>query len=170
MSEAFIGEIKIFGFEWAPRSFATCGGQILSIAQNTALFSLLGTTFGGNGQTTFGLPDLRSRLPLHQGNSNSGTYYVLGESGGAESVTLIANQMPQHLHAPGAVTAAATDGVPTGNVWAATTTPSYGAAPNTPMNPSEIGSTGGNQPHANMPPYLVMNFCICLQGIFPSRN
>jgi microcystin-dependent protein len=171
MSEPFIGQIQAFGFNFAPRGWATCDGQIISIAQNTALFSLLGTTYGGNGQTTFALPDLRGRVSLHQGSGPGLSSYVMGQSSGTENVTLISTQMPAHNHL---VTANGTAGskledVPSGNFLGpaeAYSTTTTGAT----LNPQSLGIAGGNQPHPNMQPYLTINWCIALQGIFPSRN
>jgi microcystin-dependent protein len=169
VSEPFIAEIVMFGGNFAPRGWAFCNGQILSIAQNTALFSLLGTTYGGNGQTTFGLPDLRSRVPMHAGQGPGLSSRTLGEVGGAESVTLIQNQMPQHGHPVAATSGDPTTSKPGGAV------PSAGGAyaatsDGTVMNAAMVGATGGNQPHNNVPPYAVVNFIIAIQGIFPSRN
>lgn len=170
MSQPFIGEIRPFAFNFAPRNWATCSGQVLSIAQNQALFSLLGTTYGGNGQTTFALPDLRGRTPIHLG-----TGYVQGQAAGVENVTLIASQLPSHTHTVMASADLAAASTPSGNVMGAK--PRFGAdvyAAGT--NPTALSSasagpataTGGA--HGNMQPSLTLNFCICLFGIFPSRN
>ena len=162
------------GFNFAPRGYATCDGQILPIAQNTTLFSLLGTTFGGNGQTTFALPDFRGRLPLHQGQGPGLTPRPMGESAGTESVTLNVNQMPAHMHVMMAFQGQGDAPLPEGNLIAGSnqsgTSIFTNAAPNTTMNTMSVGSAGGNQPHQNMQPFLVINFSIALQGIFPSRN
>jgi microcystin-dependent protein len=173
MSSPFIGEIRIFGFNFAPRGWATCDGQILSIAQNTALFSLLGTTYGGNGTSTFALPDLRGRVPIHQGQGPGLSPYVIGQAAGTETVTLITTQIPAHVHAVAplanntTVTTArpsgAYPGKPAANAYADSTD-------NSTMAPTNTNSVGGNQPHSNIQPYLTLNFCIALQGIFPSRN
>ena len=169
MSEPFLGELRLFPYNFAPRGWAFCSGQIMSISQNTALFALLGTTFGGNGQTTFALPDLRGRAALSSGQGPGLSSYVLGENGGTENVTLIQNQMPMHNHMVNASTADATATRPTGAVL--TSGGSYAAASDgTVMNPQMIGVAGGSQPHQNMQPYLVLNYCIALEGIFPSRN
>lgn len=164
--EPFLGEIQMVGFNFAPRGWALCDGQLLPISQNSALFALLGTTYGGNGQTTFALPDLRGRFPLHPGQGPGLSPRTQGEVGGAESVVLTATQMPQHVHGlPGAdeQTSDRPDGlVPAqgGN---------YGkAAAGTAMGNS--GASGGSQAHENMPPYLGVNFVIALEGVFPSRN
>ena len=176
MSEPFIGQILIVGFNFAPRGWAFCNGQILSIAQNTALFSLLGTTYGGNGQTTFALPNLQSRVPLHFGQGPGLSGYSLGELSGTETVTLNSSQMPQHTHtntvAFNASNASASDTVPTGNFLAADN--QYKSTANTTLNAAAVQVTiqpaGGSQPHENRQPYLALNFIIALEGIFPSRN
>lgn len=169
MATPFIAEIVMFGGNFAPRSWAFCQGQILSIAQNTALFSLLGTTYGGNGQTTFALPDLRGRVPIQPGQGPGLTPRVLGEQGGQENVTLLTTQIPAHTHSLGATTAAAGDTIPTGNILSEGSF--YHAPPaNTTLSPTAIGPTGGSQPHNNMQPFLAINFIIATQGIFPSRN
>lgn len=174
MAEPFIGQIISAGFNFAPRGYATCDGQLLSIAQNTALFSLLGTTFGGDGRVTFGLPDLRGRVPMHQGQGPGLTNRTMGELAGSENVTLISSQMPMHNHTVNALSTNGNLKGPGGNVMAnvqGTATNIYtNANPDTTMNANMIGLAGGNQPHNNMQPYLVINFCIALQGIFPSRN
>ena len=173
MSEPFIGQICAFGFTFAPRNWATCDGQILSIAQNTALFSLLGTTYGGNGQTTFALPDLRGRTSIHQGQGPGLSPYSLGQVGGAENVTLTQNNLAAHVHAfaPPCVDDDATVGIPTGKSPATCATNIYTNPTGTAtMAPGNTGLAGGSQPFPSMPPYLVINWCIALQGIFPSRN
>jgi len=177
MTQPFIGQIQPFGFNFAPRNWAQCNGQILSIAQNTALFSLLGTQYGGNGQTTFALPDLQSRVPMHVGTFQ-GNSYSQGEEAGEEQVTLDISGMPAHNHtflgttaaansfdvAPGAALAAvAKNTPPAGSYYAADTTPQ-------PINPASVSVVGGNQPHDNLQPYLTINWCICMFGIFPSRG
>jgi microcystin-dependent protein len=179
MSDAYIAEIRIFGFNFPPKSWATCSGQILSIAQNTALFSLLGTTYGGNGQTTFALPDLRGRAPIHWGNGPGLPGVSLGQVGGEENHLLTTQEMPTHNHTFGATTAPATK-VPVNNGIFADDVDAqavdYFAAFNAPgssyvsLNPLSMPAAGGSQPHNNMQPYLVLNICICLFGIFPSRN
>ena len=169
MSEPFLGQIIIVGFNFAPRGWAQCNGQILPIAQNTALFSLLGTTYGGNGQTTFALPDLRSRVPIHVGQGPGLSSYDLGQAAGTETVTLNINEIPAHNHLLGANAEEGAASNPSGQVPAKGGI--YGAAPDgTLMNPTVITNTGGSQPHANIQPYLTLNFCIALEGIFPSRN
>lgn len=172
MATPFIGEVRMFGFTFAPRGWAFCQGQLLSIAQNTALFSILGTTYGGNGQTNFGLPDLRGRTPIHPGNGGGGSY-ALGELSGEENHLLLATEMPQHTHLVACNSAAATAPLPTGNFWAASTSQIYtssAAAASATTKADALASAGGSQSHTNMQPYLVLNFSIALQGIFPSRN
>jgi microcystin-dependent protein len=169
MSEPFLSEIKIFSFIYAPRNWAQCNGQFLPINQNQALFSLLGTTYGGNGQTTFALPDLRSRVPIHEGQG-----FNLGQSGGQEFHTVTTTEMPTHNHVVNAVVSAsanATVGDPTANFCANSGKSNYTTdAPNNVMSPGAITNTGGSQPHENRSPFLVLNFCIALIGIFPSQN
>lgn len=170
MTTPYLSEIRMFSFDFPPRGWATCAGQILSIAQNTALFSLLGTTFGGNGVTTFALPDLRSRVPLHPGQLGGGSSYVVGEQAGAETVTLLQNQLPQHTHLM-QTAGAATTGNPAGAMPA---TPSankaYRSGPANAQLASSTTPSGSTQPHPNIQPYLTVNFAIALQGIYPSRN
>jgi microcystin-dependent protein len=175
MSEPFIAEIRMFGGNFAPRGWAFCNGQILSIAQNTALFSLLGTTYGGNGQTTFGLPNLQDRSPMHQGQGPGLTPRVLGEISGQENVTLLASQMPTHTHQAQADASGGGQTSPANATWGAGgrgRPPAYAAnpAPGAALSPQALVPTGGNQPHNNRSPYLGVSFIIALQGIFPSRN
>lgn len=169
MAEPFLGELKLVGFNFPPRGWAFCDGQLLSIAQNTALFALLGTTYGGNGQTTFALPDLRGRTPLHVGNG-----IQLGEEAGVESVSLNVNQLPAHGHALSGASDLANASAPGGALPAAKPRGGisrYATPPgDTVMAPGSVTPAGGNQPHNNMQPYLVMNWVIALEGIFPSRN
>ncbi len=165
MSEPYLGEIKIFSFGFAPKGWAECNGQLLPINQNQALFSILGTTYGGDGQQTFALPNLQERVPIHTGNGIS-----LGERGGEQAHTLNISELPAHTHAPVGSPNSASTGNPTGNLWASTSSGSYSSTPNTSMNPASIVAAGSSQPHDNMSPYLVLNFCIALQGIFPSQN
>lgn len=169
MTEPFLGEIKLLPYNFAPRGWAFCQGQILPIAQNTALFSLLGTTYGGNGQTTFALPDLRGRVPLSSGQGPGLALHDLGEVGGTENVTLTAGQMPAHNHALNVSNANATASRPGGN------RPSAGgsytnASDGNQFAGNAVSTSGSSQPHANMQPYLSLNYCIALEGIFPSRN
>jgi microcystin-dependent protein len=171
MSTPFLGEIRIFACNFAPRGWAMCNGQLLPINQNQALFSLLGTNYGGNGQTTFALPNLQGRVAIHEGQGSGLSAYTLGETGGAESVTLLTTQMPQHTHSVAASSAAATGTRPGGSVPARASTAAYATTPDgTLMNATMLTTAGGGQPHENRQPYLVLNFCIALQGIFPARN
>jgi microcystin-dependent protein len=170
-TEPYIGQISMVGFNWAPRGWALCNGQLIAIQQNTALFSLLGTTYGGNGQTTFALPNLQGRVPMHWGTGAGLTPRVIGEMAGEEAVTLISTQMPMHNHSLNVSSEDAGIKNPSGQVLATTTTPAYVAGPiDGTMNPQAIGMAGGNLPHDNMQPYLAISFIIALQGIFPSRN
>lgn len=172
MAEPFIGEIRMFGFNFAPSGWATCDGQLLSIAQNTALFSLLGTQFGGNGQTNFALPDLRGRVPLHQGQGPGLSPRTMGESSGSEAVTLLSSQLPAHTHpfTPPCSTDDPNAGSPKNNFPASVGTPIYATTANGNMGAGTTGPAGGSQPHSNLQPFLTVNFCIALQGIFPSRS
>jgi microcystin-dependent protein len=166
LAEPFLSEIRIMSFNFPPKGWALCNGQLLQINQNQALFSLLGTTYGGNGQTTFALPNLQGRVPIHMGNG-----FTLGQAGGEQAHTVNIQELPQHIHfAVGSNTQGDTP-VPAGNVLALTPSQIYGDPVSlTTLIPSTITMTGGSQPHDNMEPYLVLNFCIALQGIFPSRN
>ena len=176
MSEPFLGMIIIVPYNFAPRGWAFCNGQILPIAQNTALFSLLGTTFGGNGQTTFALPDLRGRVPNSSGQGPGLSSYDLGQVGGTESETMTINQMPAHNHQVACLSTGSDAGRPTGNFLSNINVPSdgsatlYAATSNNLMAPTMIANTGGSQPFSLLQPYLTLNFCIALEGIFPSRN
>lgn len=165
MAEPFLSEVRIFSFGFPPKGWALCNGQLLPIAQNQALFSLLGTTFGGDGRTTFGLPNLRGRAPLHFGAG-----YTLGEAAGSEAVTLTPQQMPQHFHfvqgSPTNANALAPAGGVLGGANATYRSPDNLLA----IHSATISQYGGSQPHANMQPYLVLSFCIALIGIFPSQN
>ena len=159
-----MGELRLFAFGQAPIGWAQCNGQFLPINQNQALFSLLGTTYGGNGQTTFALPDLRGRIAMHADN------HTQGEMGGEQAHTLTQGEMPQHLHFLQASAIDGTTVVPTGNLLANFNN-GYRAASNMiAVNPGSVSNVGGSQAHENMSPYIVVNFCIALQGIFPSRN
>ena len=171
MSEPFLGMIIIVPYNFAPRGWAFCNGQILPIAQNTALFSLLGTTFGGNGQTTFALPDLRGRVPNSSGQGPGLSSYDLGQVGGVESETLTVNQMPGHNHLVAANGSDADSGKAANRFLANSSANVYiSTSDGTTMAPTMIGNTGGNQPFSTLQPYLTLNFCIALEGIFPSRN
>jgi microcystin-dependent protein len=167
----FLGEIRMFGFNFAPRGWALANGQIMPISQNTALFSLLGTTYGGNGTSTFALPDLQGRIPIHQGSGAGLSPYVIGEEGGSESVTLLASQMPTHNHPVQASSSPATTTRPHGAVPARTGADAYATTSDgTVMNASMIGNAGSDLPVSIIQPFLTVNFCIALAGIFPSRN
>jgi microcystin-dependent protein len=170
MSDPFIGELRLLPYNFAPRGWAFCSGQLLSISQNTALFSLLGTTYGGNGQTTFGLPDLRGRVPLSSGQGPGLSTYTLGEAAGTESVTLTAQQMPGHNHGVNASSGDATDSQPGGHFPAAVGTGAYAKTSDGLMNQAMTAPVGRSQPHENRQPYLTLNWCIALEGIYPSRN
>lgn len=166
MSEPFLSEIKIVSFNFPPKGWALCNGQLLPINQNQALFALLGTTYGGNGQTNFALPNLRGRLPIHMGNGHN-----LGEAAGSTAVTVNIQQLPTHLHALMASSnQTGVSGDPTNNYLTFVSNTYAGPANLTALNPKSVGSVGGSQPHNNMMPYLVLNFIIALQGIFPSHN
>ena len=175
MQDPWLGEIALVAFNFAPQGWAFCNGQLLSIAQNTALFSLLGTTYGGDGQTTFALPNLQSRAPLHFGQGTGLSPYVLGATGGVESVTLQTPQIPAHTHSytPQASTAGGTAVSPAGAFWAESAsgdTIYQGGTSNTQMAPQTLGNTGGGQAHENRQPLLALNYVIALTGIFPSRS
>ena len=171
MSDAFIAEIRMVGFTFPPKNWADCNGQIIGIAQNTALFSLLGVNYGGNGQTTFGLPNLQDRIPVGAGQGPGLSQYDLGQVSGSTSVTLLSTQMPQHNHSFGSSSGDADATNPAGSVpaRAAGETPYTNGAANTPLS-TTVSPIGGNQPHNNMMPYLTVRFCICLAGVFPARN
>jgi microcystin-dependent protein len=164
MGEPFLGEIKMISWNYPPKGWAFCNGQLLPINQNQALFSLLGTMYGGNGTTTFGLPDLQGRSPVHMGSG-----MTQGQKGGETAHALTMGEMCAHTHVAQASSSAPTTGTPTNNVWAALPG-SYSATADSTMNPASDAPIGGGQPHDNMQPYLVINFVIALQGIFPSRN
>lgn len=166
MAEPFLSEIRIFSFNFPPKGWAFCNGQLLPINQNQALFSLLGTTYGGNGQTNFALPNLKGEVPIHFGNG-----HTLGERAGSSAVTVTQQQMPQHLHfLMASSTSTNTQPLPE-NAFLAPVNNTYGPPVDlTTLNPTSVTSVGGSQAHTNMMPYLVLNFCIALQGIFPSPN
>jgi microcystin-dependent protein len=168
VSTPFLGEIKIVPFNFAPQGWAFCNGQLLPINQNQALFSLLGTMYGGNGQTTFALPDLRGRVPMHLGSG-----HIQGEAGGEESHTVVLAELPAHNHVLNASANAATAGAPSATRVLAQSVGAqlYGAAANfVAMEATSIATVGGSQPHENRQPYLALNFVVALIGIFPSRN
>lgn len=165
MAQPYVGELRLFAGNFAPAGWMFCDGQLLPISENEVLFQLIGTTYGGDGQNTFALPDLRGRVPVHQGNG-----YLLAETGGTESVTLTSAQVPPHTHALRASTAAATGSAPGNALLAATgTVNSYGSGnPDQPMTAGALTPSGGSQPHDNMAPYLAVSYIISLFGIFPS--
>jgi microcystin-dependent protein len=165
----------IFGFNFAPRDWAFCNGQIMAISQNEALFSILGTTYGGNGQTTFALPNTNERLVNNWGTGPGLSTYTLGEVSGVSSVTLTSGQMPQHTHSLNTYTGSTRDLAPTANGWLGEgALPGFlfqnGVAPDQTLSPGFIGQAGSSQPHTNEQPFLAMNYCIALYGIFPTRN
>jgi microcystin-dependent protein len=177
MSDVFVGQIMMAGFGFTPRGFAACSGQIMAIQQNTALYSLLGTQYGGNGQTTFALPDLRGRAPFGSGASADGNWQpsplVQGTPTGSETVTLLATQLPMHNHAASALTAAGAVKNPAGALYASSGAESIYAAASglqVALAQQTLGSVGGNGPHNNMQPFRVINFNIALSGVYPSRN
>jgi microcystin-dependent protein len=176
MSSPFIAEIRLLGCNFAPRGWAFCQGQTIAISQNTALFSLLGVTYGGNGTTIFQLPDLQGRTPIGAGQGPGLSFRSLGEIGGVTSVTLLSTQMPNHSHAVNASSAAGTQTSPATAIWAAsvggrTPPPLYSnVTANTPMAVTALQVVGGSQPHENRQPYLGMNYVIALQGVFPPRS
>jgi len=167
VAEPFLSEIRLFTFNFAPRGWATCDGQVLPINQNQALFSLLGTTYGGNGQTTFALPDLRGRTPIHVAGA-----HPLGQPGGEQAHTLTQAETPAHTHVLSGTANNGSALIPAGNLLAATPNQLYHGADNsqTTMASESVARVGGSQPHDNMQPYLTVSFCIALLGIFPSRN
>ena len=171
MSTPYVGEIRMFGGNFAPAGWNFCDGSLLAVGDFEALFNLIGTTYGGNGQTNFAVPDLRGRLPVHQGTPSFGSF-TMGETGGFEQVTLTLSQIPVHGHPYMASTASGNASVPTSNLAAnATTVTVYYEAPSrTAMGPNSIASTGGSQPHNNFQPYLCINFIISLFGIYPSQS
>lgn len=177
MSQHFLGQIMMVGFDFAPRNFALCNGQLLPINQNQALFSLLGTQYGGNGTNNFALPDLRSRTPVGFASSVDGGWQPpavqIGQSAGIENVTLLPSNMPAHTHSVAATTAAGTSRSPRNNLIGTAGKSLYAASngPAVPLNPQTASPSGGNQSHPNLQPYSTINFCICMSGgIFPSRN
>lgn len=175
--DPFVAEIRIFAGNFAPKGWAFCNGQILPISQNTALFSLLGTYYGGDGKSTFGLPDLQGRAPMFWGQGPGLSSRNLGETGGSQSVTLLQSEIPAHTHQVKGTTAAGTSTNPADGIWAVagsrrapTSLYSTTAAASTTMSPQALSTTGGGLPHNNMPPFLTLNFIIALQGVFPPRG
>jgi microcystin-dependent protein len=164
MSSPFIGEIRMFGGNFAPAGWAFCDGSLLPISENDTLFQLIGTTYGGDGQSTFALPDLRGRVPIHVGPG-----FTLGQAAGEETVTLTTAQIPAHTHIPQGNSSPGTQSSPAGGVWAQSTLGQFSAAaPSASMDPGALGTTGGSQPHDNMVPFLAVNFILSLFGVFPS--
>lgn len=178
MAEAYIGEIRLFAGNFAPYGWAFCEGQLLSIAQNTALYSILGTQYGGDGRTNFALPNLRGRAPMNQGTGPGLTPRQVGDTVGSNTVTLDMRQIPQHTHVARGINKQGTSGDPANHYWAetvgggrgSTQSPLYNATASVAMHPDALGKTGGNQPHNNMQPFLAINYIICLNGEFPVRN
>ena len=178
MSSPFLAEIRIFGFNFAPKGWAFCNGQLLPISQNTALFSLLGTTYGGDGKSTFALPNLEGSAPMQPGQGAGLSLRDLGEIGGEQSITLLNTELPAHTHTAASASAdnSGTQLSPAANIWAnagarRAVVALYAAGPgNTFMDPMALTITGGSLPHNNMPPYLCLNFCIAMQGVFPPRT
>ena len=164
MADPFVAEIRIFPFNFAPKGWAFCDGQLLPISQNTALFSLLGTMYGGNGQTTFQLPDLRGRVPIHEGSG-----HTLAEKGGSEAVTINSQSLPTHNHTVKVFNDNA-NATPAGNFFAAANNTYQPKPQNTTLAANSVTNTGGSQPHTNQQPFTVLSFCIALQGIFPSQT
>jgi microcystin-dependent protein len=177
MSNPFVAEIRIFGFNFAPKGWAFCDGQLLPISQNTALFSLLGTFYGGDGKSTFALPNMQGNVPVNQGQSSTGTQYFLGQQSGSETVTLLQTEMPLHTHQLMGLGVAANRTNPIGNSIARTTSGLPFIAPNNNPAPTivsmavqTVSPNGSGAPHNNMMPYVTMNFCIAMQGVFPPRG
>jgi microcystin-dependent protein len=175
MSDPFVAEIRIFAGNFAPKGWALCDGQIMPISQNTALFSLLGTTYGGDGKSTFALPNLQGSAPLQQGQGPGLSLYDLGQTGGASDVTLLSSEMPAHSHTAQGNNGSGDVNTPTNNTWCKAHTGKtalgmYNTAGNAAMSQSAVSIAGGGLPHNNMPPYLVLTFIIALQGIFPQRQ
>jgi microcystin-dependent protein len=175
MSNPFVAEIRIFAGNFAPRGWAFCNGQLLPISQNTALFSLLGTFYGGDGKSTFALPDLQGSAPIHQGQGAGLSEHFLGEQGGTQFVTLLDTELPAHSHQAQANPGGNKKTSPVANTWSSlgttrTPPPLYSNTQNTQMSPLALSVSGGSLPHNNMPPYLCLTFIIALQGVFPARN
>jgi microcystin-dependent protein len=170
MSVPYVGEIRMVGFSFAPQGWALCDGSSLSISENDVLFNLLGTTYGGDGVNTFNLPDLRGRIPFHQGTA-SGNVLVLGERAGSETVTLVPSQLPSHSHALAANSSSGSQPSPASGFWAKSSLGEFSTeAPTHSMAASSMLAVGGTQPHDNMPPFVVVNFIISLYGIYPSQS
>ena len=170
MSDPFVAEIRMFGFNFAPTGWAFCNGQLLPISQNTALFSLLGTTYGGDGKSTFALPDLQGSVPIHPGQGQGLSLYDLGQTGGTSAVTLLTSEIPSHSHSFTATEEIVNENNVTNNFFGAGESRYAPPAAITQMAPQALPPAGGDLPHNNLMPYLVVNFCIALQGIFPPRS
>lgn len=173
MADPFVAEIRIFPFNFAPKGWAFCDGQLLPISQNTALFSLLGTTYGGDGKSNFALPNMQGNAPMHPGQGPGLSLHDLGEAGGSETVTLLTSEIPAHFHNLRAAASTGTKSVPSANVLAKTSGATPYAVPGSPLVAMAAGAlnpAGGDQPHNNMQPYLTLNFCIALQGVYPPRT
>lgn len=171
MGQPYVGEIRMFGGNFAPVGWAFCDGQLLPISENDTLFNLIGTTYGGDGQSTFALPDLRGRIPVHQGQLAGGTSYMLGEMGGVENVTLTTQQIPSHTHSPNAQTGAGNQSSPQGGVWAFSNLTQFNnIPPNVNMAAQAIQPAGGSQPHENMMPFTAVSFIISLYGLYPTQS
>jgi len=174
MAEPFLGQITMFGGNFAPRGWALCDGQLIAISQNSALYSLLGTAYGGDGRTTFALPDLRGRAPIHAGSGPGLSPRRLGQTGGSEAVALTLSEVPSHSHSANCVSPGGNSNDAVNNFWADDSGVSSGTyhsgPPTATMNAGAIGNSGGSQPHNNMQPYQVVNFIIALQGVYPSRS
>jgi len=178
MADAYIGEIRIFAGNFAPKGWALCNGQLLPIAQHTALYSILGVQYGGDGKTTFALPNLMGRAPMNQGSGQGLTPRTVGQQVGSQTVTLLTTEIPYHTHIPQAIDATGNNSDPTGNYWSQAPRPSvsapqprlYDPVPNVDMSPVALQVAGGSQPHNNMQPFIAQNFIICLEGEFPSRG
>lgn len=170
MSNPFVAEVRIVGFNFAPTGWAFCNGQMLLLSQNTALFSLLGTTYGGDGRTTFALPDLQGRMPMQPGQGPGLSSHVLGETGGSDSVALLVSQIPVHNHTVQSAAGSVTDKPAGAALGSASNLPYLNAVPDTTMAGSALVPVGSSAPHNNMPPYLALNFIIALQGVFPPRT
>jgi len=170
MSTPYVGEIRMFGGNFAPSGWMFCEGQLLPISENEALFQLIGTTYGGDGQSTFQLPDLRGRVPLHQGNLSGGGTYTLGGTGGVETVTLTTSQIPSHTHAVQANPGGGSQPSPAGGVLAGGVAMYKSQAAEVAFNPASVHAGGGNQPHTNFQPYLCVAFIISLFGVFPTQS
>ncbi len=170
MGQPYVGEIRMFAGTFAPAGWMFCDGSLIPISENDTLFNLIGTTYGGDGQNTFALPDLRGRVPIHQGTS-FGQSFVIGELAGQETVALTVSQIPAHSHVPLAQSSNGTQVSPTNGAWAASAVAAYSdQAPGAAMNSAALGQSGGSQPHDNMMPFLTVNFIISMFGIFPSQT